>query len=89
MLNVLGFQKMTRILVSNVYLSAILFFKDISPCRNSPCGANGKCFENAQNFICVCHEGYAGQTCLEGELFQKFGSKQDQSYSLLFKYIIK
>ena len=40
----------------------------LKPCDSSPC-VNGGCFDNSNDFICICPDGYVGTLCeiAEGE----------------------
>ena len=56
--------------ISSIEKKSTMFFShstDTSLCRNSPCGSNGQCYENNNNYSCECNTGFRGQNCTESE----------------------
>ena len=61
--------------ILSIEKKSTMFFSlstDTSLCRNSPCGSNGQCYENNNNYNCECNTGFTGQNCTESEYTYPF-----------------
>ena len=61
---------------------------EIDNCINNPCNfetsASCESYPNARGFRCICHEGYTGDTCLQGVFFKNSVVEMLTSKSLCF-----
>ena len=49
-----------------IFFNCSIHFVEIDYCYDSPCVNNGTCYNDLDNYTCVCPMGFTGQNC-EGE----------------------
>lgn len=56
--------------VAQKAINQLLFFVDIDECIElKPCINNGTCYNNNGSYVCDCQQGWHGQHCEIGMLF--------------------
>ena len=56
------------------------FSTDTDHCRHSPCGSNGRCYDDADTYNCECNTGYTGQNCTESEFGAHYVNEEFESF---------
>ena len=44
----------------------LVYFADVNECASLPCINNGACVNGANEFRCICPNGFAGTLCEQG-----------------------
>ena len=50
-----------------LFLQVIFFPPDFDECSSNPCLFGGICFDDINDFQCICQEGITGKRCDEGK----------------------